>query len=126
MGYNAVLSWLPSTFQKCKVNGYTFRGSNSVIFIVASHINWGHIIKERLCSHWSKFIPLRVDPILGRLCPSGKQTGSHENCLPLKTVEKDRGIPIHLKTNLMFCCLISPYHRRRKREGGGPGPPPII
>ena len=26
-----------------KVNGYTFRGSNSVIFIVASHLNWGQL-----------------------------------------------------------------------------------
>ena len=41
-----------------KVNGYTFRGSNSVIFIIASHNNWGHLIKERICSHWSKFFPL--------------------------------------------------------------------
>ena len=43
---------------KLKVNGYTFRGSNSVSFIIASHINWGHLIKERICSHWSKFFPL--------------------------------------------------------------------
>ena len=71
--------WLP-----VKVNGYTFKGSNSVIFIVASHINGGHLIKVKICSHRSKFFPLRVDPILGRLCPPGKQTGSHENCLPLK------------------------------------------
>ena len=26
-----------------KMNGYTFRGSNSVIFIVASHLNWGQL-----------------------------------------------------------------------------------
>ena len=32
-----------------KANGYTFRGSNSVIFILASHINFGHLIKERIC-----------------------------------------------------------------------------
>ena len=28
---------------------------------------------------------LRVDPNLGRLGTPGKLTGSHENCLPLKT-----------------------------------------
>ena len=27
--------------------GFTFRGSNSVIFIVASQIKWGHLMKER-------------------------------------------------------------------------------
>ena len=70
-----------------KVNCYTFRRSNSVIFIVASHINFGRLRKERICSHWSKFFPLREDPILGRLSP-GKQTGSLKNCLPLKTWRK--------------------------------------
>ena len=40
---------------------------------------------------------LRVDPILGRLCPPGKHTGSHENCLPLKTwLKKDGDVSIHL------------------------------
>ena len=70
------------------VNGYTFRGSNSFIFICAPHINWGHFIKERICSLWSKFFPLRVDLFLGRLCPLGRHTGSHENCLPLKPWRK--------------------------------------
>ena len=76
-----------------------FRGSNSVFLILASHINWGHLIKERICSHGSKFFPLRVDPFLGRLCPPGKQTGSHKNCLPLKTwpKKKDGGKLIHLR-----------------------------
>ena len=62
----------------------TLSGEATLIFIVASRINWGHLIKERICSDQNKFFPLRVDPILGRLCPPGKQTGSHENCLPLR------------------------------------------
>ena len=70
------------------MNGYTFRGINSVIFIVVSHIHWGHLIKERICSHPSKFFPLRVDPIL-KDCPPGKQTG-HAICLPLKTWRKNK------------------------------------
>ena len=37
--------------------------------------------------------PLRVAPFLGRLRPPGKQSGSHENCLP----EKDGGVSIHIK-----------------------------
>ena len=32
------------------MNGYTFRESNSVIYIVASHMNWDHLIKEKLCA----------------------------------------------------------------------------
>ena len=70
------------------VNRYTFRGGNSVICTVASQMNWVHLIKKRICSRRSKFFSLRVDPFLGRLRPPGKQTGSHENCLPLKTWRK--------------------------------------
>ena len=32
-----------------------------VIFIVAAHVGLGHLIKERICSHWSKFFSLGVD-----------------------------------------------------------------
>ena len=52
------------------MNGYTFKGSNSVIFIIASHICLGHLIKGGICSLRSKFIPLRVDLIL-RIRPQG-------------------------------------------------------
>ena len=65
-----------------KVDGYTFRGSNFVIFIVASNINWCHLIKERICFHWSKFFHLKVD--LETFRHPGKQTESYENCLSLK------------------------------------------
>ena len=67
-----------------KVSGYTFRASNSVNKLCPPHINWGHLIKKRICSHRSKFFPLRVDPISEHR-PPGMQTGSHENCLILKT-----------------------------------------
>ena len=81
---------------------YTFWGGNLVVFIVASHINWAHLIKERICSNRSKFFPLRVGPIFRRLRPPGKQTGSHENCPPLKTWRKKAGgVPIHLN-NLYY------------------------
>ena len=33
-----------------KVNGYTFRGSNSVLFIFASLLNKGQCFKKRICS----------------------------------------------------------------------------
>ena len=49
--------------RQLKVNGYTFRGSNSIIFFVACYMNWGHFINERIWSHRSKFFLLRVDSI---------------------------------------------------------------
>ena len=49
------------------MNGCTFRGSHSVIFMVASHINWDQLLTERICSYRSKFFPVRVDPVLGIL-----------------------------------------------------------
>ena len=72
-----------------KVNGYTFRGSNSfILFFFASHLFRGQHLKERICSPRSKFFPLRVDPILkGLHCP-GKQTGSHKSRLPLQKWRK--------------------------------------
>ena len=51
----------------------TLPGEATVISIVASRVNWGLLIKERICSYQSKFFPLRVDPILGGLHPSDKQ-----------------------------------------------------
>ena len=86
---HALTNWLG--FSLCRnvmVNGCTYRGSNSIIFIVAAHINWGHLRKERICSRRSKFVPLWTDPFLGRLRPPGKQTGSRQNTLPLKTWKK--------------------------------------
>ena len=35
---------------------YTFRESDSVIFVVFSHINWGQLIKLRICSSQSIFM----------------------------------------------------------------------
>ena len=55
-----------------KMNGYIFRGSNSAIFIFASFLNGGQLLKERICSYRSKFFPLRVDTILEGVCCSGK------------------------------------------------------
>ena len=62
----------------------TLSGQVTLSINCASHINWGHLIKKRICSHRSKFFPLRVDPISVHR-PPGMQTGSHENCLSLKT-----------------------------------------
>ena len=45
-----------------KVTGFTFRGSNSAIFIFASLLHKGKLLEKRICSSRSKFFPLRVDP----------------------------------------------------------------
>ena len=50
-----------------KVNGYTFRGSNSAIFIFASHAKKTQLLWKRTCSSRSKFFPLRVDSNMERL-----------------------------------------------------------
>ena len=44
-------------------------------------------------------MPFRVDPILRSFRSPGKQTGSNENCLPLKTWRKKMEVcvSIHLK-----------------------------
>ena len=68
-----------------KMNGYAFKGSNSLSFLPPT-TSRGQLLKKRICSSRSKFFPLREDPILRRLRPPGKQTGSHDNCLPLKTL----------------------------------------
>ena len=39
----------------------------------------GQLLKERICSHRSKFFLLRVDPILEALRYPGEKTGSHKN-----------------------------------------------
>ena len=41
-----------------RINGYTFRGSNSSTFIFAALLNWCQLLKEKICCHRSKFFPL--------------------------------------------------------------------
>ena len=55
------------TYNQIKVNGFNIKGSNSVIFILASFLNGSYLSKERICPFWSKFFPLRINPILERL-----------------------------------------------------------
>ena len=42
----------------------------------------GQLFKERICSYWGKFFPVKVDLSLEIL--PWKQTGSHKSCLPLQ------------------------------------------
>ena len=86
--------------QVLKVNRYTFKGSNSITYHLASPFNGGQPFKEIICSLGSKLFLLRVDLDLKKLCHPGKQTGSHKSCLPLK----NGGVTIHLS-----CCKINPF-----------------
>ena len=72
-----------------QVKGYAFRGSNSAVFIFVFLINLGQLLKERICSIWSKFFSLREDPNFIVLFCSGMQTGSERSCfLFIQKVEK--------------------------------------
>ena len=61
--------------------------SGEVTLLVA-YIEFASLLKrdllsrERICSYWSKFFSLRVNPGLEGLCQLGKQTGSHKSNSP--------------------------------------------
>ena len=66
---------------------------------LASLLNVGLLLKERICSSRSKFFPLRVDPSLKGFCCLEKQTGSHKSCLLKKTR------PVTGQDSLLVCTL---------------------
>ena len=73
------------------MNGHTFRGSNSVIFIVVSHINWGHLKKERIA-------PIgRVDTIWGGFLVQVSKQEVTKIVSFQNLAEKAGGVLIHLK-----------------------------
>ena len=88
------------------MNGCNFRGNYSAIIIFASFVNGGQLLKERICSHRSKFFPLRVDQLL-ELCSVGKQTEIHEKLFPFADMmEKHGDIYSHFKpVNFKFKVL---------------------
>ena len=65
------------------------------LFIVAPHINLGNFIKERICSHWSKFFPLRVDPFWEDFIFQVNKQEVIKIASLLKQGGKDGGVPIH-------------------------------
>ena len=69
--------------QRLKVNGYFFRGINSSIFSVAPPPSpLERILSCKSRPHFEK-------------TSSSKQTGSHENCLPLQTWQKKREVYLY-------------------------------
>ena len=93
--FHTLVTLLHLHLQWIKVYKYTFRGSNSSIFIFASLLYMGQLLMKRICSfpYSNNFFPLRKCPILEGLCPPGKQTRSH-----IKTCHRDRiAHPSHKK-----------------------------
>ena len=67
IGVNIIRVWILGKFtNKFKENGYTLR-ENTSIYYFASLLSDSQVLKERICSLWSKFFRLRVDPIMERL-----------------------------------------------------------
>ena len=85
------------TIKGLQKNLYTLRGSNYTIFIFASLLNKGQLLKERICSKGSKFFPLKVDLILHRLYHPGKETGCHKVVSLCKNDRKSGSVPTHFK-----------------------------
>ena len=91
--YNDIIQTLH--MYRMEVKKYTFRGSNSTIFMFAFLGNkgglerggeirgGGYLLKERICSFRSRFFPLRENSLLEGFCHPGKQTGNHKSCSPL-------------------------------------------
>ena len=61
-----------------EVDGYTYRESQFVVYMFVSLLVRGQLIKEIICSFWSKFFLLRVDPALERLFSSPEPKASGE------------------------------------------------
>ena len=95
------------------MNGDTFRVSNPAISLCGFCLNWGQLLKERICSKKSKFFPLKVDPILEGLSCPWKQTNKVTKIASLpKNGEKHGDSLIYLKLfeiklleNFLFDCV---------------------
>ena len=90
------------------VNWFTFKDNNSAVFIFASLLNGGQLLKERICSCGSKFFPLREDPIFAGHYHPGTQIGSHKSCFPLQNGRKHEDETIHLKLVVLLSSLTLP------------------
>ena len=71
------------------------------MFFSASHLISGQLLKKRICSHRSKFFPLRVDPIkyFERAALSMKANRKSQKLFPfVKMIENHGVVLIHLKS----------------------------
>ena len=61
------------------VNGCTFKGGNSVIFIFASLLGTGLLLRGEVCFHRSKFFPSYVGLHFGRALSAGEANRKSQN-----------------------------------------------
>ena len=72
--------------------------ASCLFLFFASHLIRGWLLKKRICSHRSKFFPLRVDPFLKNfILQRSKQEVMKVVPLFSKIAENHRGVPIHCK-----------------------------
>ena len=65
-----------SAFLTTKVNGYIFKETCCFHFYLLSQ--WDQLLKERICSSGSKFLPIRVDSIwIGNIFQVSKKVVSN-------------------------------------------------
>ena len=71
-----------------KVNGYSFKRSNSAIFIFAALFNGRQLLNKRIF--------LIKEKILACIW-KGRETGSHDSCFPSKKLQRNYGgVPTHI------------------------------
>ena len=71
-----IVQCLKTQCQRFMINGYTFRGSNSVTFIWSPFFNAGKNLNKKLPY-------IRVQPFLKRFCP-GDESKCNASCLLLQ------------------------------------------
>ena len=80
-----------------KVNGYIFRGSNCHFHFCLLRRGIHSEGKIYYCGR--KFVALRIDPILERLCQLGKQTRSHKVVPFVKSQKKPHNMDLYSSPN---------------------------
>ena len=110
-----------------KKNGYIFRGSNLAIFI-ASLVNWGQHLKERIHSCRSKFFTIKVGFILEGLCFAKTHRGCYESCSPFVKIAKNIHVYLCISLTVFLqelrqfntttiCRTLQPLHAISRRPG---------
>ena len=94
------IHWLYVEVSTCQVH---WHDSHLQVGLPSGHLvpkkmSYQHAISSGVNFYRKEFapIPLPLDLIFWRVCPPGKQTGSHKNCLPWKTWQ-NKMVPIHFK-----------------------------
>ena len=81
------------------MNGYTFRGRNSVIFNLTSLANRGQHLRERISALKSRILFFKSRPCFKRAALSRKANSKSEKLFPfVSMIVNHGGVLIHLNT----------------------------